>query len=180
MKIRFTDKATEEDRKLCNENGKNLCHFKIYDYKTGSQAKLSEGYKNQLILYVYLLSQKYFIPEDEITSRFDCYLYYPLTKSVRDLNISDTKKVEEITYKNMLHYIFDDNEYINTLNKFKNIIKDTSLRDWNSLDPLIDGSMSYSCSYCQFCGHPKYCTLTYKAGMTFPHSAKVQTKQNTH
>lgn len=150
--------------------------FRIYDYKTGSAAKISDGYKNQLLLYVYMLSKKYDVPEDEITKRFECYLYYPLTKDIRDIDINDEEKIKKLTLKNTLRCIFTDDEYQNTLKSFRKIIADTKSKDWASLDQMKDGNMSFSCSYCQFCGHPRYCTLTNKAGMTFPHSAKIMTK----
>lgn len=158
---------------LVNEE-KKLFH--IYDYKTGSAAKISDGYKNQLLLYVYMLSKKYDVPEDEITKRFECYLYYPLTKDIRDIDINDEEKIKKLTLKNTLRCIFTDDEYQNTLKSFRKIIADTKSKDWASLDQMKDGNMSFSCSYCQFCGHPRYCALTNKAGMTFPHSAKIMTK----
>lgn len=150
--------------------------FRIYDYKTGSAAKISDGYKNQLLLYAYMLSKKYDVPEDEITKRFECYLYYPLTKDIRDIDINDEEKIKKLTLKNTLRCIFTDDEYQNTLKSFRKIIADTKSKDWASLDQMKDGNMSFSCSYCQFCGHPRYCALTNKAGMTFPHSAKIMTK----
>lgn len=151
--------------------------FRIYDYKTGSVAKLSDGYKNQLLLYVYMLAKKFSIPNDEVTQRFECYLYYPLTKDIRDIDLNDEDKVKSLTLKHTLRYVFTLEEYEKTLASFQKIIEDTKEKDWSSLDQMKDATMSFSCSYCQFCGHPRYCALTNKAGMTFPHSAKIMTKE---
>lgn len=154
---------------LVNEDKKL---FRIYDYKSSSSGKLSMGYKNQLLLYVYMLSQKYDVPQDEIRQRFKCYLFYPLAGVAK---LTDENRTEYML-KNMLEYIFSDDEYEATISSFKKIIEDTKSKDWAGLDQMKDGTMSYSCSYCQFCGHPRYCQLTNKAGMTFPHSAKIMTK----
>lgn len=150
--------------------------FRIYDYKSGSAAKISDGYANQLLLYVYMLSKKFDIPDSEISERFSCYLYYPLTSAIRDIDVNDTKKIQQLTLKNTLQYKFSVDEYEKTLKKFEQIVKDTQSKDWSKLDMIKDGNMGYGCSYCQFCGHPRFCALTNKAGMTFPHSAKIMTK----
>lgn len=158
---------------LINEETKQ---FRILDYKTGSIAKLDDGYKAQLLLYVYMLAEKYSIPHDEIKDRFKCYLYYPLA-GLKSLDADDEAKVQKQTLKNTLEYMFTLDEYDDAIKEFESIIRDTETRDWNELDPATEAEMSFSCSFCGFCGHPRYCPLTNSNGMTFPHSAKVMTKE---
>lgn len=158
---------------LVNEDKKQ---FRVYDYKSGSAAKLSDSYRNQLLLYVYMLSKKYDIPDNEINDRFECYLYYPLTNDIRSIDVNDIERIKQLTLKSTLRCVFTLDEYKETIKKFESIVEETKSKDWSKLDMVKDGSMSYGCSYCPFCGHPRYCQLTNKAGMTFPHSAKVMTK----
>ena len=58
MRIRLNEKATKQDIDFCNKNGQNLVFVKIYDYKTGATAKLSDDYKNQLIYIRELLEKQ--------------------------------------------------------------------------------------------------------------------------
>lgn len=159
---------------LINEQTKQ---FRIMDYKTGSKAHL-DGYENQLLLYVYMLAKRYEIPEEEIKDRFKCYLFYPLA-GIKTIDVTDKSKVEKQALKNTLEYMFTLDEYKEAIKKFEEIITDTNTRDWNSLDPIKDASMSFGCSYCGFCGHPRYCKLTYENNLTFPRSAKVVTKEES-
>lgn len=152
--------------------------FRIYDYKTGATAKLSDDYKNQLILYVYMLSKKFGVPENEIPERFKCYLFYPLA-GIKDLDVTNAAKVEKLALKNTLEYRFTLEDYYDTIKRFSDVIADDASRDWSAVDQVKDANMDFSCSFCSFCGHPRYCKLTYDAGLTFPRSAKVMTKEES-
>lgn len=158
---------------LINEQEKK---FVILDYKSGSSAKLSEGYCNQLLLYVYMLAQKYQIPENELTDRFRCYLFYPLA-GIKNIDISDSAKVEKLALKNTLEYKFTLDDYHKLISDFSSIIDKTNETNWEDLDQVQSSNLSFSCSFCSFCGHPKYCKLSYDSGLFFPRSAKVMTKE---
>ena len=156
---------------LINKETKQV---RILDYKTGSTAKISDDYKNQLLLYVYMLSQKYGYPIEN----FKCYLFYPLA-GIKTIDVTNKAAVEKLALKNTLEVKFTQEEYDEAISKFSSIIDETNKKDWNSLDQLTDANMSFGCSFCSFCGHPRYCKLTYDSGLTFPRSAKVMTKEES-
>jgi hypothetical protein len=160
---------------LINEKEKK---FKILDYKSGSSAKLSDGYKNQLLLYVYMLAKKYNIPTNELTDRFKCYLFYPLA-GIKTVDVNNKEAIQKLALKNTLEYKFTVDDYNDLVTEFSKIINETKTKDWSALDPLEAANLSFSCSFCGFCGHPKYCKLSYDSGLTFPHSAKVMTKEES-
>ena len=160
---------------LINEQTKQ---FKIFDYKSGSQEKLSDGYKDQLLLYVYMLSKKYNIPDDKIVDSFKCYLFYPLA-GIKDIDVTNAVKVEKRALKSTLEYRFTLEEYHDTIKRFSDIIEDTKKRDWEKLDQVENAKLDFSCGFCGFCGHPRYCKLSYDSGLTFPRSAKVMTKEES-
>lgn len=175
--LKLQSTATEEDIEECRASGatdKSL--FIIADYKSGSSPKLSEDYKNQLLLYVYMLSQKHRIPLDEITSRFKCYLFYPLA-GIKNIDVADTTAVDKLMRKNTLRFDFTLDTYNEAIEHFTSIIRQTKERDWSKLDAENEANITFSCSFCSFCGHPRYCPLSYNSGLTFPRSAKVLTKE---
>lgn len=174
MRIILNRNATESDIKLCKENGKDYSKVIICDYKTGSTAKISDDYKNQLLLYVYMLSQKYGYPIEN----FKCYLFYPLA-GIKTIDVTNEAAVEKLALKNTLEVKFTQEEYDEAISKFSSIIDETNKKDWDSLDQLANANMSFGCSFCSFCGHPRYCKLTYDSGLTFPRSAKVMTKEES-
>jgi hypothetical protein len=161
------------DALLINEKEKRAI---IYDYKSGSSSHL-DGYTGQLTLYAYMIAKRLGIKEEEIPDRIKCYLFYPLAR-IKEANLDTQEKIEKFTLKNMLQYKFSIQEYEDTLEKFKKIVEDTKSRDWEKVNEK-DSTISYQCSFCGFCGHPKYCPNTFKSGLTFPHSAKV-TKIERH
>jgi RecB family exonuclease len=174
--LKLLNSATEEDVDECKEKGTDKSLFIIADYKSGSSPKLSEDYKNQLLLYVYMLSQQRGIPLEEITSRFKCYLFYPLA-SIKGVDVEDDAAVDKLMRKNTLRFDFTLRLYEDALSHFSEIVRQTKERDWAGLNPLVDANLSFSCSFCAFCGHPRYCKLSYDSGLTFPRSAKVMTKE---
>lgn len=156
---------------LINKDTKQV---KIFDYKSGSTGKISEQYKDQLLLYVYMLSQKY----GYLIENFKCYLFYPLA-GIKTIDVTDKASVEKLALKNTLEVKFTHEEFDDAITKFSSIIDETNKRDWSALDQLEDANMSFGCSFCSFCGHPRYCKLTYDSGLTFPRSAKVMTKEES-
>lgn len=154
---------------------KETKEVRIYDYKTGSKAHL-DGYENQLMLYTWMMAKELGIPDEELTQKIKCYLFYPIA-GVKTFDVSDEKKIEKYALKNTLQLSYTVNDIHSFIDSLKDIIRDTNERDWQNLDPIVNSEIGFSCSFCAFCGHPTYCPATYKADLRFPRSARVVTKE---
>lgn len=147
----------------------------IYDYKSGSSAKIGD-YSNQLTLYAYMLARELGISLVDIPKKIKSYLFFPLA-DLKKADDSTEEKMIKNTLKNILEYKFSISEFKSTIASFELIVNDTKTRDWSKVDPIKDSKVEFGCSFCIFSGHPKYCPVTYNAGVFFPHSAKIRTKQ---
>lgn len=143
----------------------------ICDWKTGSTAKISVDYQNQLTLYAYALANELEIKAEEIPDRIKCYLFFPIA-GVKDFEPKSEADYEKFALKNFLNFKFTADDFKERIDRFAEITEESKARDWSKLTEK-DANMSFSCSYCQYCGHPKLCKLSYDSGLTFPHSAKV-------
>lgn len=157
---------------------------RVYDYKTGSSVHL-EGYENQLLLYGYMIGKQLGYSAREIIDNFKFYLFYPLV-GIKTRMATDEKIVARML-KDVIEYKFSENDYNTTLFNFESAINDDKTREWDNLDPLMNANITFSCGYCQFCGHPDLCPLSAKSGLEFPETAKViypseetnETEENT-
>ena len=147
----------------------------IFDYKSGSSAKIGD-YSNQLTLYAYMMARELGISLVDIPKKIKSYLFFPLAGLAKADDSTEEKMIKN-TLKNILEYRFSLSEFETTIMAFEKIVNDTKERDWNSIDPIKDATIEFGCSFCIFSGHPKYCPVTYNAGVFFPHSAKIKTKQ---
>lgn len=143
---------------------------RVYDYKTGSSVHL-DGYENQLLLYGYMVGKQLGYSAKEIIDNFKFYLFYPLV-GIKTRMATDAK-IEERMLKDVIEYKFSEEDYNSTLMKFEYAIQDDKTRDWDSLDPKMNANISFSCGYCQFCGHPDLCPLSAASGLEFPDTAVV-------
>lgn len=143
---------------------------RVYDYKTGSSVHL-DGYENQLLLYGYMIGRQLGYSAEEIIENFKFYLFYPLVGI--KTRMSTDEKIEARMLKDVIEYKFSVQDYNATLFNFEAAIKDDKERDWDNMDSLMNASLSFSCGYCQFCGHPDLCPLSAKSGLKFPEEAKV-------
>lgn len=160
------------DMLLINDNTKEV---KIYDYKTGSQAKIA-GYENQLLLYAYMVAKRLNIPENEISDKISTYLFFPLA-GLKDEELTDEKIAEKMMLKTMKQLVFTNEDVSNVISSFEKIVEDSDSMDWNTTNAESIATMSYACSFCSFCGHIKLCPASHKSGLMFPRKAKVFTKQ---
>jgi len=152
---------------LINESTKEVI---IIDFKTGSTAKVA-GYENQLLLYAYMMKNKLKTKYDKIKT----YLFFPLA-GLKDEDVDNPDSVKKMMLKTFKEMIFSEDDVKDVLNNFKKIIKESDTTDWENLDLVQNSNMSFACSWCDFCGHPEYCPVTYKSGMRFPRKAKIMTK----
>lgn len=147
----------------------------IYDYKSGSSAKIGD-YSNQLTLYAYMMARELGIKIEDIPKKIKSFLFFPLA-GLKNADDSTEEKMIKNTLKNILEYKFSVADFKSTISAFEMIVNDTKSRDWSLIDPIKDSKVEFGCSFCCFSGHPKYCPVTYNAGVFFPHSAKIKTKQ---
>jgi hypothetical protein len=155
---------------LINEKTKDV---RIYDYKTGSTAKIA-GYENQLLLYVYMIAKRLGISD---YSKLQTYLFFPLA-GLKDENNEDPKKTtEKMMLKTMKQLIFTEQDVNDVITNFKNIINETESIDWDKWDAVQNATMSFACSFCSFVGHSKHCPLSYASNCRFPRKAVVMTKE---
>lgn len=137
--------------------------FIIYDYKTAKTAAAA-SYKDQLILYAYLIGKQYNWTYQQIKDNIDLFIFFPF---------SDQKKGND--YDNMLssvkrvNYTADDIEKI--INKDISIIRESDSIDWNNVDLNNLGSQNFTCKFCPYLGTIedketgfKGCKCTYDAG----------------
>ena len=143
---------------------------RVYDYKTGSSVHL-EGYENQLLLYGYMIGKQLGYSAQDIIDNFKFYLFYPLV-GIKTRMATD-EKVTARMLKDVIEYKFSVDEYNNTLLAFERAIQDDQTKDWDSMDPKMNANISFSCGYCQYCGHPDLCPLSAASGLEFPDTATV-------
>jgi hypothetical protein len=157
---------------LINEKTNDV---RIYDYKTGSTAKIS-GYENQLLLYVYMIAKRLGITD---YSKIQTYLFFPLA-GLKDEDNDDPKKTtEKMMLKTMKQLVFSEQDVKDVITNFEGIIKETGKIDWKNFDPVQNATMSFACSFCGFVGHPKHCPLSYQSNCRFPRKATVMTKEES-
>ena len=147
----------------------------IFDYKSGSSAKIG-NYSEQLTLYAWMMARELGIKEEDIPKKIKSFLFFPLA-GIKKADDSTEEKMKINTLKNILEYKFSLSEIRTTICSFEKIVEATKAKDWAKIDPLKDSNVDFGCTFCCFCGHPKYCPTTFNAGLTFPHSAKIKTKQ---
>jgi len=155
------------DIQLVNEATKEAI---IIDFKTGATAKI-DGYENQLMLYAYMMKNKLKTKYNKIRT----YAFFPMA-ALKDEDIDNPESTRKYMLKAFKQLIFTEDQVKDMLDHFKIVIKKTDEEDWSNLDLLKNATMSYSCSWCDFCGHPKLCPATYQAGFKFPRKCKVMTK----
>ncbi|MCF0126210.1 MAG: PD-(D/E)XK nuclease family protein [Clostridia bacterium] len=144
--------------------------IRVYDYKTGSSVHL-DGYENQLLIYGYMIGKQLGYSAKDIIDNFKFYLFYPLVGIKTRMPTDD--KIEARMLKNVIEYKFSEDEYNSALAGFEAAIVEDSTKDWDGMDPIQNATMSFGCGYCQYCGHPDLCPLSFKSGLEFPETAKV-------
>jgi hypothetical protein len=180
-------KLYKENWENSSLNGKALCgaidvllindktkEVKIFDYKTAASAKL-DGYEGQLLLYAYMISKRLKIAEADIPSKIKLYLFFPLA-GIKTEDPDDADKVEKNMLKNVKQLIYTAKDVSEKIAQFAAIIDEDEKTDWDALDLKQNATMNFTCGFCQFCGHPRYCPLSYESGLRFPRKALVMPK----
>lgn len=145
----------------------------IIDWKTGKSICASD-YKEQQILYAYLLSLNKGWSIEEAAERIKLYIFGPLAQ--QDKPITEFDKMlasfKEIKYdaEDMKNII--NNNYISVISEIKTI-------NWEEVNTDLLGKHSFSCKWCQYLGSiPNKetgfsgCKCTYDLGFRQPRNVK--------
>jgi hypothetical protein len=158
------------DTLLINEKSKDI---RIYDFKTAKTPNAST-YQKQLILYAYLIGKRLNI--DNISDKVKIFVFFPLANIIEE-EVSNKEIAKKQAMKMMKQIIYTDEDIINIILEFEDIIKKDLTIDWNNINPMEIAQLSYGCSWCNFAGNKQYCPLSYNSGLRFSRKAKVLTKQ---
>ena len=158
------------DLLLINETTKDVI---IIDFKTGSQAKIA-GYENQLMLYATMIGRKLDLKTPDIPSKIKTYLYFPLA----GLKGASDEKIAKDAGKIYKQLIYSEDDLIKLITDYEKIVVDSETKDWDNFEYGSEENcqLSFSCSWCGVCGHPRFCKASYNAGLKFPRKAKIYVK----
>jgi hypothetical protein len=158
------------DTLLINEETKEV---RIYDFKTGKTANTS-GYKNQLLLYAYLIGKRLGITD--FASKIKLFVFFPLA-GLLDEETTDETVAKKMANKMMKQIVYSNEDVQENILNFEIIIAEDAKTDWENQDPMKTAQMSYACSWCNFAGSKQHCPVSYMSGCRFPRSAKIMTKE---
>lgn len=147
MKIRI-NKDFWYDKEVLDLNKnldcKNLSKIIIVDYKTAKTAAAA-SYKDQLVLYAYLIGMTQGWSYQQIKDNVDLFIFFPFS----------TQKKEN-DYDNMLssvkrvNYTADDVEKIITGDI--STIRESESIQWDKVNIDSLGQTNFTCKFCQFLG----------------------------
>jgi RecB family exonuclease len=137
----------------------------IFDYKTAQTASTAK-YKNQLVLYAYMVGHTRGWTPEEIAQNIKLFVFFPFSKQPEDSPIEDKaqKSLKELKFTPA-----DVNIVIQAY--FIQHIRESKLVPWDQLSEN-DGKYSFiTCGWCPYCGSipdPKTgfkgCKVSYDAG----------------
>lgn len=148
--------------------------IRIYDFKTAKTANAST-YKSQLYLYTYLIAKRLGI--EDFSNKIKLFVFFPLS-DLKDEEVSDKEFAKKQAMKMMKQIVFTNEDILSNIEDIRSSIIEDSKTDWANSDPRELAQMSYSCSWCGFCGNKTYCPLSYESGLRFPRKASVLTKES--
>ncbi len=157
------------DLYLESPDGEN---YIIVDYKTGKNIVASD-YKEQQILYAYLLSLEKKWTIEEAANRIKLYIFGPLSEQKKPITLEDKMlaSLKEIKY--------DANDMKEIIDNYIRVISEIKTINWKEVDLSLLGKDSYECRWCSFLGSlansdTKFggCKKTYDKGFRQPRNVK--------
>lgn len=124
-----------------NETGECI----IYDYKSAKTAAAS-NYKNQLILYAYLIGISKGWSNDQIAEKIKLYVFFPF--STQDKAFSPLDKM----LSSIKQIKFSALDVQNVINEYMETIKTINTTDWTNTNFDDLGVVQFSCKWCPFIG----------------------------
>lgn len=146
MRIRINNKNENDSDivELINTYKVQKRHLIIVDYKTAKTAAAS-SYKEQLILYAYLIGLKYDWTYQQIKDNIELFIFFPFSeqKKGNDYNnmLSSVKRV---------NFTADDVEKI--INKDISTIRESESVNWDTVNLNTLGTKNFTCKFCPFLG----------------------------
>jgi RecB family exonuclease len=156
----------------------------IIDYKTGAQAKMSDDYARQLMIYSIAIGQQLGYSLDDIPEKIHLALFYPMA-NVKPEEESDPTICEKEMLRNLKVLEYTRFDLDGVIEFVDSVVDGTTHTDWENLDPVKDANMGYWCSWCPLLGSVKAqskvesfkpCELTYKSGSRSSRGLKFITK----
>lgn len=152
-------------------------HIIIYDYKTAKTAAAA-SYKDQLVLYAYLLGMERGWTYQQIKDNIDLFVFFPFSTQKKgndyDNMLSSVKRV---------NYTADDVESI--IKKDVSTIRESHSIDWDHVDIANLGTSNFTCKFCPFLGtipDPetgfKGCKCSYDEGFRQIRGLKFHMREN--
>lgn len=124
------------------DRGDKCC---IYDYKSGKTPSIAK-YKDQLMLYAYLIGQSKGWNMEETAENIKLYLFFPLSEQTKPITEKDKMlaSVKEVKY--------DANVLRDCINGYLETIREIQAHNWDeeNLDSL--GCPAFPCNWCEHKG----------------------------
>lgn len=119
-------------------------HIIIYDYKTAKTASAA-SYKDQLVLYAYLLGKQRGWSFEQIHNNIELFIFFPFSTQKKDNDYDNM-----LSSVKRINYTADDVEKI--IGKDISSIREAHSINWNEVDLDNLGTENFTCRFCQFCG----------------------------
>lgn len=135
----------------------------IFDYKSAKTCSASK-YKNQLVLYAYLIGQSKGWTNEQIAENIKLVIFFPLSEQSTPVTMEDKMlaSVKEIKFTAA------DVEKI--IGEFIQTIKEIKATDWENMNFDTMGNCGFTCRWCPFIGSIpnnegfRGCTASYDMG----------------
>ena len=120
----------------------------IYDYKTAASGSAS-SYKDQLILYAYLIAMRKGWKQEDISKKIKLNIFFPFYK-VQKQNLSEEDDM--LSCVKELKYTQEDVDKV--IQMYKSSINEEKITDWENVNIEFLGNVNYydHCQYCPYLG----------------------------
>ena len=116
----------------------------IFDYKSAKTAAAS-SYKNQLVLYAYLIGKENNFTNQQIVENIKLYVFFPFSEQKKE-----TEQDNMLASLKRVNYTLEDLERIISENQ-KTIIESENI-DWEYEDKDKLAKPNFTCRFCQYLG----------------------------
>jgi RecB family exonuclease len=163
---------------------KSTGEVKIYDYKSGGTAKVSDDYKRQLTIYALAIGQRLGYDIPTIVKKISTFLFFPLAK-IENEEATDSTVARTAMLKSIKELKLRIEDLTSLVEELRVLIAESNSSKWDELK-TDDASIGFYCSWCPYLGSiPEQCDgdaaflgcrLTYLQGLKSPRSMKFARK----
>lgn len=118
---------------------------KIYDYKSGKTPSASK-YKDQLLLYAFLIGQEKGWDFKQIAENIELYLFFPLSEQTKPITPEDKMLASVKQIK------FDEHALKTCIDNYLETIKEIQSHNWDEEDLDSLGCPAFLCRWCEHNG----------------------------